>query len=89
MVGTKLQERGIYELPDGRRYVVCVSGTGAYSLYRTQDWARFGPAEYRIHADGRILSKGTPTRWRAEDLTYTGRIASPPQSYRPPSGAQN
>ena len=88
MVGTKLQERGIYELPDGRRYVVCASGTGAYSLYRNEDWARSGPAEYRVHADGRLLSKGVSTRWRAEDLTYTGRIAAPLRSYRPPAGGQ-
>ena len=88
MVGTKLQERGIYELPDGRRYVVCVSGTGAYSLYRNEDWARFGPAEYRVNAEGRILSKGAPTKWRAEDLTFTGRIVAPLQSYQPPGGGR-
>lgn len=89
MAGVKLRERGIYELPDGRQFVVCVSGTGAYSLYTPEAWARYGPAEYRIHADGRILSKGTPTRWRVGDLTYTGQSASPLQGYQGPAGDQH
>ena len=71
----KLKERGIYKLPDGRHFIVHASGRGAYSLYPPQDWRSFGLAEYRIQADGRILSKGTPTRWRVEDLIDTGRVA--------------
>ena len=72
MTGVKLKERGIYQLPDGRLFIVCASGRDAYSLYPPQAWRSYGLAEYRIHADGRILSKGTPTRWRVEDLIDTG-----------------
>lgn len=78
----KLMECGIYKLPDGRQFVVCASGEDAYSLYSQFSWDRFGLAEYRIHKDGRILSRSTPTRWRVEDLTYTGRIV---ELYQQPS----
>jgi hypothetical protein len=75
----RLKELGIYRLPDGREFVVSESGRDAYSLYAPLAWKNFGLAEYRIHADGRLLSKGTLTRWRMEDLTYTGRMALPLQ----------
>ena len=75
MERVRLIERGIYELPDRRHFVVCASGRDAYSLYSVFTWDRSGLAEYRIQADGRLLSKGIPTRWRVEDLTYTGRLA--------------
>ena len=78
-----LKERGIYELPDGRRFVVCLNGREAYNLYPVLTWDRSGLAEYRINADGRLLSRGIPTRWRAEDLTYTGRVA---EIYPQPTG---
>lgn len=79
---TGLRERGIYKLPDGRELIVCASGAG-FSLYNPQAWKMCGLADYRAHADGRILSKGTPTRWRVEDLTDTGRTAD----YGSPGGS--
>ena len=77
MSGVKLKERSIYKLPDGRHFIVCASGRDSYSLYPAQNWREFSLAEYRLHTDGRILSKGTPTRWRVEDLTDTGQVAQP------------
>ena len=78
----KLKEHGIYKLPDGRQFVVTVSGRDSYSLYPPQQWRNFGMAEYRIHADGKLLSRGTPTRWSIEDLTDTGKVVQPLQSYQ-------
>jgi hypothetical protein len=69
----KLRERGIYALPDKREFIVRRSGRDEYSLYPPQAWKRLEFAEYRLNTEGRILSKGRPTRWRVEDLTDTGR----------------
>jgi hypothetical protein len=74
MLKINLRERGIYKLPDGRGFVISRSGDG-YSLYSPRAWAGYGLADYRIHMDGRILSKGVPTRWRIDNLTDTGRTA--------------
>ena len=68
-----LRELGVYSLPDGREFVAQATGAEGYSLYTLQAWKTFGMAEYRIHADGRILSKGTPTKWSVEDLRDTRR----------------
>jgi hypothetical protein len=70
----KLRERGIYALPDKREFVVCALGNGSgYLLYNPQAWQRYGLADYRTDADGRILSKDQTTCWLVKDLRDTGR----------------
>ena len=69
MHGVGLREGGLYSLPDGRRYVACQNGThGYYSLYRLRASRRAIRAEYVVGAEGRLLSKGIPTRWKVNDL---------------------
>ena len=75
----KLRECGIYALPDKREFVVRGCGRDGYTLYSPQNWKGSGSSEYRLNAEGRLLSKGTPTRWRIDDLTDTGRIAESPE----------
>ena len=70
----KLRERGTYALPDKREFVICALGNGSgYLLYNPQAWQRYGLADYRTDADGRILSKDQTTRWLVKDLRDTGR----------------
>jgi hypothetical protein len=74
MLEIKLRESGIYTLPDGRELIVSRISKQGCSLCTLQTWKSYGIAEYRIHQDGRLLSKGIPTRWRIEDLKDTGRV---------------
>ena len=69
-----LRERGVYALPDGRRFVAHAVTPDAYSLHSLRGWRRARPAEYLLRTDGRILSKGVPTRWHAADLAFTGHV---------------
>ncbi|MDT5060501.1 MAG: hypothetical protein QOH63_960 [Acidobacteriota bacterium] len=73
-----LREYGVYALPDRREFVVRLSGRNEYSLYPSLTRNGFRMAEYRINSEGRVLSKGTPTRWRAADLIDTGRTINRP-----------
>ncbi len=76
MAGIKLRERGIYALPDKREFIVRALGNGSgYLLYNPQAWQRYGLADYRTDAEGRILSKDQATRWLVEDLRDTGRTS--------------
>jgi hypothetical protein len=75
----KLRECGIYALPDKREFVVRGCGRDGYTLYSNQAWKASGSSEYRLTAEGRLLSKGLPTRWRIADLTDTGRTAESPE----------
>jgi hypothetical protein len=70
-----LRERGIYALPDRREFVVRGCGRDGYTFFSQQAWNGSGSSEYRLNTEGRLLSKGTPTRWRFNDLTDTGRTA--------------
>ncbi|MEJ7575824.1 MAG: hypothetical protein WKF74_02335 [Pyrinomonadaceae bacterium] len=79
----KLRECGIYALPDKREFIVRRSGRDMYSLYPPQTWKGSEFAEYRLNAEGHILSKGLPTRWRFTDLTDTGRTTESLQDRRP------
>ena len=64
-----LREGGVYSLPDGRRFVALPSGTQGYGLFPLRASSRVIRAEYMVGAGGRLLSKGTPTRWSINDLT--------------------
>ena len=68
-----LRELGVYSFPDGREFVAQATGAEGYSLYTLRAWKTYGIAEYRVHADGRIFSKGRPTKYSIEDLRDTGR----------------
>jgi len=75
-----LRERGIYQLPDKREFVVCTNPNKAYILFTLSAWHYRGCAEYFIRNDGRLLSKGLPTRWSIKDLADTGRTMEGRQS---------
>ena len=70
-----LRECGIYALPDKREFVVRGCGRDGYTFYSHQAAKGLGTSEYRLNTEGRLLSKGLPTRWRIDDLTDTGRTA--------------
>jgi hypothetical protein len=74
-----LRECGIYALPDKREFVVRECGREGYTFYSHQARKGSGSSEYRLNAEGRLLSKGSPTRWRFVDLTDTGRTAESPE----------
>jgi hypothetical protein len=83
MQAIELRERGIYQFPDQREFVVCKSGDGAgYLLYSLNVWGRYGMADYRAQVNGRILNRGFVTRWRLEDLKDTGRTIDHLQTLR-------
>jgi hypothetical protein len=72
----ELRERGIYRLPDAREFVVRRTSDGAaFLLYSVQTWTGYTTAAYRAEPGGRVLSRGTVTRWRVADLVDTGRTA--------------
>jgi hypothetical protein len=64
-----LREGSLYSLPDGRRFVAWPNGTQGYSLYPVRGSSRIIRAEYLVGAEGQLLSRGVPTRWRVDDLT--------------------
>lgn len=72
-----LRERGIYQLPDKREFVVGMTDRSGFALFELFAWKYRGSAEYLVRADGKILSRGVPTRWSVQDLTDTGRTAEP------------
>ncbi|HWS52719.1 MAG TPA: hypothetical protein VN228_01220 [Pyrinomonadaceae bacterium] len=75
----RLRELGVYELPDGRRFVASTIHRDGCALYPVRSWAIYGSAEYWASTDGRILSRGVPTRWRVRDLKDTGETATYPK----------
>lgn len=70
-----LRECGIYALPDKREFIVRGCGRDGYTFFSHEAWTVSGSSAYRMNTEGRLLSKGTPTRWRVNDLTDTGRTA--------------
>ncbi len=72
----EFREQGIYRLPDGREFVVCSDERDQYVLFTPEAWEdEEGAPEYRINTEGKLLSRGIPTRWSVDDLTDTGRTA--------------
>lgn len=70
-----LRARGIYRLTDWREFVVGLTDRNAYILFGLDAWKYGRTAQYVIRSDGKILSRGTPTRWSIKNLTNTGRTA--------------
>lgn len=73
--GRRVRERGIYRLPDGQEVVATCCAGDEYCLYTVGAWRAFGMAEYLLSEESRIIRKGEPTGWQAQDLTDTGRTA--------------
>lgn len=72
----ELRELGIYRLPDGREFVACSSSDqDGFLLFTPEAWDSGGYSEYRISTDGKLLSRGVPTRWTIDNLSDTGRTA--------------
>ncbi len=74
-----LRELGIYELLDGRQYVVSTLYADGCSLYPLHVWASFGNAELWADRDGRIHRRGLPTLWTVRDLRDTGKTSTYPK----------
>jgi len=74
----RLRELGIYELPDGRQYVVSTLYLDGCSLYPVRAWEYYGEAEFWTGKEGRLLRRGVPTRWSVGDLRDTGKTATYP-----------
>jgi len=73
------RELGVYELPDGRKFVVSTLHREGCGLYPVKSWGAYGNAEYWLDRDGRILSHGIPTGWSFLDLKDTGESAHYPK----------
>jgi hypothetical protein len=79
----RLRELGVYRLPDGREFIVSTLYNDGYcSLYPRHAWDTFGNAEFWVSPNGRLLSRGAPTRWRVQDLTDTGQTSRYPKATR-------
>jgi len=66
-----LNDQGIYELPDGRKFVVRAGRQGSYVLHDLGMGVSSAPV-YLIDGSGQFLSWGKPTRWNLGDLRDTG-----------------
>lgn len=73
-----LRELGVYELPDGRQYVVSTLYSDMCALYPAHVWGSYGSAEFRADKEGRLLRRGDPTRWSVRDLRDTGKTVTYP-----------
>jgi hypothetical protein len=67
-----LKDRAIYQLPNGRELVACMTcdnQTLLFSVSATE------PGLYELNSDGRLLCDGQLTAWQIDDLLETGRTA--------------
>ncbi len=76
-----MREGGVYLLPDGEKVIAKPDRRGGFFLYRPKVWFRFhgwGPAEYDVEPEGRIVScdAGRALPWCIQDLVDTGRTNS-------------
>jgi hypothetical protein len=74
----RLRELGVYELPDGGQYVVSTLYSDGCALYPVRAWGSYGNAEFWANKEGRLLSRGVPTRWSVRDLQDTGKTVTYP-----------
>jgi hypothetical protein len=74
----RLRELGVYELPDGKQYVVSTLYSDGCSLYPLRAWGSYGNAEFWADKKGLLLRRGVPTRWSVRDLQDTGKTATYP-----------
>ncbi|MDQ3174266.1 MAG: hypothetical protein M3Q91_11250 [Acidobacteriota bacterium] len=72
----KLEDNGIYKLPDGREFLVRAGSHGGYFLHDLRLGVASAPV-YLIDGSGQFLSWGKRTRWSLSDLSNTGRTSGP------------
>lgn len=69
-----LKDRAIYQLPNGRELVACMTcdnETLLFSVSATESGL------YELNSDGRLLCGVQLTAWQVDDLLETGRVAGP------------
>ena len=66
-----LEDRAIYQLPNGRELVAYMTGDNKTLLLRVG--AESGL--YELNSEGRLLCDGQLTAWQRDDLLETGRVA--------------
>jgi hypothetical protein len=69
-----LKDRAVYQLPNGRELVACLtcdSQIVLFSLSATESGL------YELNSNGRLLVDGQLTAWQIDDLLETDRFAEP------------
>ena len=69
-----LKERAIYQLPNGRELIACLSSDQQIVLLGNSASVTH---LYQLNSDGRLLVDGQLTAWQIDDLVDTGRVAEP------------
>ena len=72
----KLNNNGIYSLPDGREFIARPGSHGGFFLHDPHKGVAAAPV-YLVDGSGQVLSWGRRTRWTLADLKDTGRISQP------------
>lgn len=70
----KLKDRAIYQLPNGRELIACLTPHQQIVLLGNSASAS---GLYELNSDGRLLADGQLTAWQMDDLLDTGRVAEP------------
>ena len=70
----KLKDRAIYQLPNGRELIACL--TGDQNIVLLGNSASVSSI-YELNSEGRLLVDGQLTAWQIDDLVDTGRVAEP------------
>lgn len=69
-----LKDGVIYQLPNGRELVACITGDVGTVLFRL---SASECGLYELNSEGRLLVDGQLTAWQTDDLLETGRVAAP------------
>ena len=70
----KLKDRAIYQLPNGRELIACLTGDQHIVLFGNSASVS---SVYELNSDGRLLVDGELTAWQIDNLVDTGRVAEP------------
>ena len=70
----KLKDRTIYQLPNGRELIACLTCDQQIVLFGN---SASESGIYELNSDGRLLVDGQLTAWQIDDLLDTGRVAEP------------
>ena len=70
----KLKNRAIYQLPNGRELIACLTSERQIVLLGNSASVS---GLYELNPDGRLLVDGQLTAWQIDDLLDTGRVAEP------------
>ena len=69
-----LKDRAIYQLPNGRELIACLTCDQQIVLFGNSASVS---SLYELNSDGRLLVDGQLTAWQIDDLVDTGRVAEP------------